>query len=64
MILDALGREGGVDYLREVAKEDRKAFCALLGRVLPMTVQGDPENPLHVEHSRIEFVVVTPPKAS
>ena len=64
MILDALGREGGVKYLRKVAKEDRKAFCALLGRVLPMTVLGDPENPLHVKHSRIEFVVVTPPKAS
>lgn len=46
MILDALGKEGGVEYLREVAQEDRKAFCALLGRVLPMTVQGDPENPL------------------
>lgn len=64
MILDALGKEGGIEYLRQVAQEDRKAFCSLLGRVLPMTVQGDPENPLQVEHSRIEFVVVTPPKSS
>lgn len=46
MILDALGREGGISYLRDVAREDRKAFCALLGRVLPMTVVGDPEQPL------------------
>ena len=48
MILDALGNAGGVAYLQDVAQNDRKAFCALLGRVLPMTVQGDPENPLEV----------------
>jgi hypothetical protein len=46
MILDALGREGGVAYLQEVAQTDTKAFCALLGRVLPMTVVGDKDNPV------------------
>ena len=49
MILDALGREGGIEYLREVAQEDRKAFCALLSRVLPMTVVGDKENPVELK---------------
>lgn len=57
MILDALGREGGIAYLQEVAQSDRKAFCALLGRVLPMTVQGDPSNPIHTKSVvRIELV--------
>lgn len=46
MILDALGREGGIEYLQQVAQEDRKAFCALLGRVLPMTVIGDKDQPV------------------
>lgn len=46
MILDALGREGGIAYLQQVAQEDRKAFCALLGRVLPMTVIGDKDQPV------------------
>lgn len=46
MIMGALDREGGIAYLQDVAQNDRKAFCALLGRVLPMTVQGDPEAPL------------------
>lgn len=52
MILEALGREGGVEYLCNVAQEDRKAFCALLGRVLPMQVTGDAENP-------VRFVIET-----
>lgn len=59
MILDALDREGGVAYLQNVAKEDMKAFCSLLGRVLPMTVAGDPESP-------VQFAIYTgvPPRGS
>lgn len=49
MILDALGREGGIAYLQDVAQNDRKAFCALLGRVLPMTVVGDKDNPVELK---------------
>ncbi len=55
MILDALDREGGVAYLQNVAKEDVKAFCSLLGRVLPMTVVGDPDQPLETV-TRIEII--------
>lgn len=59
MILEALDKAGGVTYLTRCAKKDPKAFLALLGKTLPLTVKGDPENPLrHV--GRIEFVVVDP----
>lgn len=46
MILGALAKAGGVDYLVTQAAEKPAAFLALVGRVLPMTVAGDPENPL------------------
>jgi hypothetical protein len=42
MILCALDASGGVDYLVERANDPRTAssFLALIGKVLPMTVQG------------------------
>jgi hypothetical protein len=46
MILAALDEAGGKDYLVRQAEEEPKAFMALLGRVLPMQVAGDPDNPL------------------
>lgn len=46
MILEALARKGGVTYLAEQADKNPTAFLTLVGKVLPMTVQGDPENPL------------------
>ena len=46
MILQALDKSGGVDYLVRQAEEKPVAFLALVGKVLPMTVQGDPDNPL------------------
>jgi hypothetical protein len=46
MILAALEDEGGVEYLRMVAKEHPTSFVGLLGKVLPLQVQGDPDNPL------------------
>ena len=49
MILDALGRAGGVEYLCGVARNDPKAFCSLLGRVLPMTVVGDATRPVTIQ---------------
>lgn len=45
-ILGALEAKGGQKYLETVATEDPRTFCALLGRVLPMTVQGDDDNPI------------------
>jgi hypothetical protein len=46
MILAALDKKGGVAYLAEKAESHPQAFMSLLGRVLPLTVAGDPENPL------------------
>lgn len=46
MILAALEQKGGVEYLAARAESHPQAFMALLGRVLPMTVAGDPDNPL------------------
>lgn len=45
MILQALDEEGGVEYLSKQARANPAAFMSLIGRVLPMTVAGDPDNP-------------------
>lgn len=46
MILEALDNKGGVKYLERAADENMSAFLTLVGKVLPMTVQGDAQNPL------------------
>jgi len=49
MILNALEgahEGGGIEYLKGQAKDNPAAFLSLVGKVLPMTVAGDPENPL------------------
>ncbi|OBU59185.1 hypothetical protein [Stenotrophomonas maltophilia] len=46
MILGALDKAGGIEYLVKQSKEKPVAFLALVGRVLPMTVASDPQNPL------------------
>ena len=53
MILKALDQSGGVEYLVERANDPKtaSAFLTLIGKVLPMTVQGDPNNP--VQHSLV-----------
>lgn len=50
MILGALDGAGGVEYLQRRAEDPRtaSAFLALVGKVLPMTVQGDPKSPLEL----------------
>jgi hypothetical protein len=44
--LEAFNALGGVEYLCAVAREDPKAFCALLGKLIPAKVAGDAESPL------------------
>ena len=39
---------GGSDYLFEVGQNDARTFCTLLGKVMPTTIEGNPENPLAV----------------
>lgn len=51
-VKDALAQSfdelGGVAYLVKVGRNDPKTYCALLGKLLPMQVGGDPENPLEL----------------
>lgn len=54
------GDNGLVGYLQEQAKASPAAFMSLLGKVLPMQVVGDEDNP--VQHLvKIERVIVRPP---
>ncbi len=46
MILAALGNAGGVDYLTAQAHESPGAFLTLIGKVLPTTLAGDPDQPM------------------
>lgn len=57
-IAEAFEKAGGVDYLVKLASEDPRTFCALVGKVIPLQVAGDPDNPLFP--SRIEISVVRP----
>ena len=55
MILQALDRAGGPDYLLRQSKENPGPFLTLIGKVLPMTVVGDPDAP--IKHKvTIEFL--------
>jgi hypothetical protein len=39
-------KEGMVGYLTQQARTNPAAFLTLLGKVLPMQIGGDPDNPL------------------
>ncbi len=47
-ILNAFNEAGGEKYLVTLAKSDPRTFAMLLGRVLPLTVSGDKDNPIEV----------------
>ena len=53
-IMGAFEAKGGQAYLEEVAENDPRTFCALLGKVLPMQINGDEDKPLF----RVERVIV------
>jgi hypothetical protein len=42
-IAAAFEEAGGTAYLLSIAKEDPRTFCALLGKLVPTTVGGDPD---------------------
>lgn len=48
MVLTALDEAGGVAYLVKQAKQNPGPFLTLVGKVLPLTVAGDPQAPLTV----------------
>ena len=62
MILGALEGVGGIEYLQERANDPKtaSAFLTLVGKVLPLQVAGDPDNP--IKHEVIERVIVDPRK--
>lgn len=45
---DGKGKGKLTGYCRYLAISEPKAFAALLGRILPTQISGDPENPLEV----------------
>jgi hypothetical protein len=45
-IIEAFSELGGPKYLKAIAVTEPKAFCALLGRILPVMVEGDADNPM------------------
>lgn len=55
MVLTALGNVGGVKYLERQANENPTAFMTLVGKVIPLQVAGDPDNPIK-SVVRIELV--------
>lgn len=57
MILAALDGVGGIEYLKKQAEDNPGPFMSLVGKVLPMTIQGggEGEPPISI---RVEF----PPK--
>jgi len=61
-ILQALNEAdagGAVEYLKQQAVKNPNAFLALVGRVLPLQVSGDPDQPLIP--SAIQFVFTQQP---
>jgi hypothetical protein len=50
------GEDGIANYLVEQARDNPGPFLSLLGKVLPMTVAGDKDNPVFI--AKIERVLV------
>lgn len=48
MILAALDRKGGVDYLVEQADANPVAFMSLLGKVMPTQIEGAGKDGAHL----------------
>jgi hypothetical protein len=59
MILGALEAVEGQAYLEKLARDDPRTFCSLLGRIIPTTHAGDPDNPVRLA-GQIELVIVDP----
>jgi hypothetical protein len=59
MILGALDQAGGIEYLTDRARDPRtaSAFLTLVGKVLPMQVQGAGPNGEHVFQKIVVEVV-------
>lgn len=55
MVVAALDKAGGITYLLEQAEANPTAFLTLVGKVIPLQLAGDVENP--IQHCvKIELV--------
>lgn len=63
MVIEALHKAGGVDYLLECANDQRSRghFLGLIGKVLPTQLTGANDGPVQVE--AIRRVIVDPKNA-
>lgn len=52
MIIKALDKVGGVDYLVDQAEENPTAFMGLIGKVLPLQLTGEGDGPIKIEITR------------
>lgn len=48
MVLAALDKAGGIQYLLAQARDNPTAFLTLVGKVIPLQVAGDQEQPVRV----------------
>ena len=53
---DSFGLVGGVKYLTELAKNDPRTYCTLLGKLVPTTLASDADNPLIPERIEVKIV--------
>jgi hypothetical protein len=51
MIVSALDEVGGVEYLVRQAEAKPVAFLALIGKVMPVQIAGDPNAPVKISFS-------------
>lgn len=50
MVIQALARKGGVEYLVEQADANPTAFLTLVGKIIPHQVSGENGGPVSIEH--------------
>lgn len=55
---DKQGGGGLPGYLKRIAEDDSRTFAGLLGRVLPLSLGGDKDNPIEHKHEVIEVTFV------
>ena len=48
MLLASLDKAGGIEYLVRQSAENPQAYMSLIGKVLPLQIGGDANNPLKV----------------
>lgn len=56
MILAALSKAGGEEYLLAQSASNPTAFLTLVGKVMPLQLTGDPSNPVYVTKSTREII--------